>query len=463
MASILRYGLAPVRYRSLFLCLLICWCLAALPSRSLAQLSHQTGLQWRIDPVSQKPFFTWKSNDNDSASGSGWSVKMDIFQTWDDYRQIQGGPLVVPGNLLAGSSLVGAGKEKPNIVPGEKLYGTFSGTATLFKITASGTGAYPSGSVSSGLSSGRYICRVAVSHGDGTNESADLLLFSVAGQFFTEQQGPAASDPIAPGNFDPSLPSGSSLCSVMVHVEAASSATSSGAAGYSCKLVTTSKVYATTTDPQGNALFSRVPVQSYTLQVTGSHASTAGTTIYDAASGPINVKAGAITTASVVFGNSGTGTLASVDPNTANGAASGGGGSSSDNNNQQSWWGQVFTYLFVPQQSTLDAVKADATQFANWGPGVLLNELTAAFNSQVQSMPGLVIPNFWYDTTINVDSHGRSYGGWRPTGDAGTVIDPTAGAGALPGMQTLRSWLGAGVWITFALGVGRRMMPQQVM
>ena len=89
-----------------------------------------------------------------------------------------------------------------------------------------------------------------------------------------------------------------------------------------------------------------------------------------------------------------------------------GGAQSPDPGVQTGFWQNLFRSLFVPQQESIDLVKAEAAKFATWGPFGLYNVLNGSLNDVLSTNP-----NWSYlesGTKILPLPFGYSSGGARP-------------------------------------------------
>ena len=160
------------------------------------------------------------------------------------------------------------------------------------------------------------------------------------------------------------------------------------------------------------------------------------------------VKVNVSTPVTVPDGNNATVTFNIDDKGNLVGTTGGNAGSSGSAGMIQ----DALTYLFVPHQGAIDTLKADMSNFFNWGPFALIGQLSSLSTVTPTSLSPLTVPiPAWSNTTHS----------WSGTGTPVTI--PIFSAATGTAWTFLRGLMGAFVYLTFAVGLIRHFMPRQQM
>ena len=112
-------------------------------------------------------------------------------------------------------------------------------------------------------------------------------------------------------------------------------------------------------------------------------------------------------------------------------------------------WGglqDLLKRLFVPKQEIVDQLKRDLSEYFNWGPFILIQELVALKDIQANAGLALGVPNYTFGSN-----------GMVATGTYAAVdVTPLTNNST---WQLLRGFMGVGVWLAFALWVAKMLFP----
>jgi hypothetical protein len=204
--------------------------------------------------------------------------------------------------------------------------------------------------------------------------------------------------------------------------------------------------YTGVTGTGGEFKIASMPGGSYHVKVTGTDA-------------------GATPSAQVaerdVFCPAGKGTLLTVNFS-ATSVPTFGSGSDSSAVGSQGPSADLFSTLFVPSDASIEAVKRDMTDFWNWGPFGLVADLLGLGELTGTGMTPINIPNlrFNYHVAHGDGEYNSNY--WiQPNGDEGHSVEPVfAMFTELPIWPAIRAMMGAAIWLMFAVGVLKKIMPK---
>lgn len=415
----------------------------------LASSSSASQMIWSFDAGSRLPYAHFKLDAGDAPYCQIY-VNVTVNGVHDDYRNTSPDLLAYAGNAFSLSRSVGSGTSIPNPQLGDVISINPNGQATMFYASTVPHGAWPSGmKQGGGGGSGKYLITCSVTHADGHIEASSIVGYTAGGSMTDQQPGPQYQEPTPVPTADSGgIAANTQQCRVLVN----------------CKYVDTygklqpylnatctlqgSTPLSQSTGSDGLATFDGINVSAYILTIVGTHPTSANTSVVDSATKTVGVKAGSTTSVTVVFGNDGIGKIDVSDPNTANGA---GGGTPFP---VQSWWQQMLSSVFVPQQSNLDAVKGDLSTLVNWGPFGFVAQLITAINTPTSGSIGLAIPAMVWNP---IDQQ------WQTAASGNsTSIDISGGMSTNSSFQVLRGFMGAFVWLAFAVGIGIKLMPKQV-
>lgn len=158
------------------------------------------------------------------------------------------------------------------------------------------------------------------------------------------------------------------------------------------------------------------------------------------------------------------------------GGGTGGGGTYTGPPGETSWWEALFSSLFVPDPENVEAFADRYSEFTNWGPGAIYNQLQSAWTTQNNNVNTGVTPYGLGGSgapiiKIPMDAFGASEVGLGPLPDLEIDMlggfNEDASDGITDGNSLwgnwIRPWLGYSVYLGFGFFLLNRFWPRHTL
>lgn len=314
------------------------------------------------------------------------------------------------------------------LAPNGAIIGWNGGTAAW----GAGQTVAPNGSYGPGgedlKTNGSYRLHIWYDQG-GVHHELSINMYLIAGAWTTDPPPPPIEN--APSDSDPYNPAAPSYMTVKCYKPDSSTPYAN------CTVkISGPKVSTGTTTAAGSVKFGPIPPGTYLVHVNGP------TGTGEQAERSVNVTRGTNRVVIVTFSTSGAPSWQGGEDPISTGGTGG-------------WLADTLRSLFVPNQSTVDALKQNFDQFIHWGPLNLALELANLVNAPVGQKQLITIPvpmpYMQNQPWSHLNQPWVAWGGADLT-DGGLVQQPA--------FQWLRTIMGVGVWLSFAFFVGKKMWPR---
>lgn len=281
-----------------------------------------------------------------------------------------------------------------------------------------------------------FILRGVYTDGN-ISQRYDLTVWRVSGQW-TQQAPDPPPDPQG-GNFGSTPGSTNGKGTLSVTVKKAGNPPAPIA--YPYIYIYGPSVGSHTGSSAGQATFSGLSPGDYSVHVICSYTNSTGQTISANQSVKTSVGIGEAHSVEITLDDTG-----QVSAQTE-------GSNQTSANSAPSWLASAISYLFVPDQDHVDAIKGSLNQIFQWGPFALISDLVALNQQQAQTMPGIALP------VPQLADCGCS---WKSTTTQTVPISFTE-ITSVPAWGVLRSLMGGFVWLGFVGALAWKLMPKQQM